>query len=388
VPVLTGPDETLRHQLPTTFDHVGTSDPRFYDRYFFGVHDPAGRLALHIGLGLYTNMNVMDGYVAALVPDARERSGAAAQHNLRLSRALRPDIDRVGIGSFSVEVVEPFRKARVSLPAGDHPVALELVWTSTAPAKEEEHHFRRLRGRVAADYHRYTIVGEASGWVEVAGARYDVDRWFGARDHSWGVREQVAGPEPVTGPPGFGTEQVGYVFSWLPFQCGDLRGHVQLQTLGDGTVIYRDGILHDGDGTGAGSGVGGDATETVVDVAHEVDFHPGTRQFSQIRATWTTVTGRTLDVVVEPLLRSFSMDGTGYDWGFADGQGLGVYRGEHHVESDVYDLSDPEAVVRPDGEVRRPMHRETPVRVTVDGRPGVGHQVFVVSGPVPTLGLG
>ena len=45
----TGPDETLRHQLPTTFDHVGTSDPRFYDRYFFCAYDPDGRLALHIG---------------------------------------------------------------------------------------------------------------------------------------------------------------------------------------------------------------------------------------------------------------------------------------------------------------------------------------------------
>ena len=261
-------------------------------------------------------------------------------------------------------------------------MSLDLEWTATAPAKEEEHHFRRLRGRVAADYHRYTIVGEASGWVELAGKRFEVDRWFAARDHSWGVREQVAGPEPVTGPPGFGLEQVGYVFSWLPFQCGDLRGHVQLQTLGDGSVVYRDGIIHRADGT----------VDSIADVTHEVDFHPGTRQFSQIRATWRTAGGQELDVVVEPLLRPFSMDGTGYDWGFADGQGLGVYRGEHHVESDVYDLSDPEAVVRPDGEVRRPMHRETPVRVTITGedganRSGVGHQVFVVSGPVPTLGL-
>ena len=167
--MLTGPDETLRHQLPTTFDHVGTSDPRFYDRYFFGVHDPDGRLALHIGLGLYTNMNVMDGYVAALVPRRDDAAGAVDQHNLRLSRALRPDIDTVGIGSYSIEILEPFRRARVSLPAGEHPVALDLEWTATAPAKEEEHHFRRLRGRVAADYHRYTIVGEASGWVRGRG---------------------------------------------------------------------------------------------------------------------------------------------------------------------------------------------------------------------------
>ena len=63
------------------------------------------------------------------------------------------------------------------------------------------------------------------------------------------------------------------------------------------------------------------------------------------------------------------MDGTGYDWGWDDGQGLGVYRGESHAETDVYDLSDPELVVRPDGDERRPMHRETPARVVVDGRP-------------------
>ena len=36
------------------------------------------------------------------------------------------------------------------------------------------------------------------------------------------------------------------------------------------------------------------------------------------------------------------MDGTGYDWGWDDGQGLGVYRGEYCVESERYDLADPE----------------------------------------------
>ena len=35
-------DDTLWHQLPTTFDHVGTSDPRFFDRFWFAATDPAG----------------------------------------------------------------------------------------------------------------------------------------------------------------------------------------------------------------------------------------------------------------------------------------------------------------------------------------------------------
>jgi len=36
--MLTPLDDTLWHQLPTTFDHVWTSDPRFFDRYWFAIY--------------------------------------------------------------------------------------------------------------------------------------------------------------------------------------------------------------------------------------------------------------------------------------------------------------------------------------------------------------
>ena len=49
--MLTKLDDTLWHQLPTTFDHVWTSDPRFYDRYWFAIHSPDGRMAIHITMG-------------------------------------------------------------------------------------------------------------------------------------------------------------------------------------------------------------------------------------------------------------------------------------------------------------------------------------------------
>ncbi len=94
--MLTKLDEILRHQLPTTFDHVGTSDPRFYDRYWFCAYDPAGELALITGMGLYANMNVMDGFVSLMTPKdgSSEHAGRAAdQHNFRFSRILRPGID-------------------------------------------------------------------------------------------------------------------------------------------------------------------------------------------------------------------------------------------------------------------------------------------------------
>src|SRR5262245_51139792 len=115
--MLTKLDETLRHQLPTTFDHVGTSDPRFYDRYFFGVHDPAGSMVVHLGIGLYSNMNVMDGYVAVQTPEGD--GGGALQHNARVSRALRPDIDTVAVGPLHIDVLEPFERARIVCAPSD-----------------------------------------------------------------------------------------------------------------------------------------------------------------------------------------------------------------------------------------------------------------------------
>ena len=82
--MLTPMDDTLWHTLPTTFDHVGTSDPRFFDRYWFAASDPAGGGTLQLTLGVYNNMNVVDaGFVA--IRDGR-------QHNVRASRSLRTRI--------------------------------------------------------------------------------------------------------------------------------------------------------------------------------------------------------------------------------------------------------------------------------------------------------
>ena len=52
-----------------------------------------------------------------------------------------------------------------------------------------------------------------------------------------------------------------------------------------------------------------------------------------------------------------------------------------------YDLSHPENVVLPSGEVRVPGHREAPAAGTVNGRPLAGHQIVICSGRVPFLGL-
>src|SRR5207244_7202179 len=99
--MLTTLDDSPWHQLPTTFDHVGTSDPRFCDRLWFAASDRVGAGALQFTMGVYQNMNVVDGGVVAIA-DGR-------QHNLRVSRSLRPRYES-NCGPLAIEVREPMKR--------------------------------------------------------------------------------------------------------------------------------------------------------------------------------------------------------------------------------------------------------------------------------------
>jgi len=377
--MLTALDETLRHQIASTFDHVGPSDHRFFDRYWFGVYDPKGSMALVCGLGLYVNMNVLDGYCALQLP---REGGGVEQHNFRLSRALRPNFDQHEVGPLAVEILEPFERIRLLWDAGEFPLSFDLDWRAFLPPSEEKPHHRRVNGRPFEDYVRYTQSGRAWGSVTLGERRFDIEDWWAGRDHSWGVRSQVGGYEPDNGP---GTDAVlaavGFVFYWITFNTGDCGGYIGLQYLGDGTCIYTDGEI-----VWPGSG----RRFTVKSAEVEAELHEGTRIFKRLTTRLKGADDSELEIVAEPVLGYWSMDGTGYDWGWNDGKGLGFHRGEYCTEDDVYDISHPENVVRPDGSLHTPMHREAPCNIIVDGERSdrsCGHQVFVAAGPVKWLGL-
>ena len=99
--MLTPLDDTLRHVLATTFDHAGTSDPRFFDRYWFAIYDPAGTdLAINTGMCSYLNMNVIDGYAAVI------RNGTPAQRPRR-RRAAAPAVRVAGRGHLGRTAAAP-----------------------------------------------------------------------------------------------------------------------------------------------------------------------------------------------------------------------------------------------------------------------------------------
>lgn len=346
--MLTPLDDAPFHQLPTTFDHVGPSDPRFFDRLWFAASDPSGGATLQVTMGVYQNMNVVDGGAVVVV--------GGRQHNLRVSRQLRPRYETT-CGPLRIDVVEPLR--HLSLGIGPNPGAVEgsLEWRATFPAQEERHHFGRRRGRVVEDYARYDQIGECSGWLTLGGTRVDLDRWWACRDHSWGVRERVGIPEPVTG------EEVtpsGAVFAFLFFSTDVAGGHVQVAGGAERAQVTAAIAGRDG-----GPPVPGRA------VALEVDFFDDRRprRFRRARFSVTHDGGAVSELEAEARGPAVAMEGLGYG-GYRDGRGLGVWRGGEHLEHDVWDVTDPVDVVAEDGRVQRPVHRIQPVTVTQSGPHG------------------
>ena len=371
--MLTPLDDSPWHQIATTFDHVGTSDPRFFDRLWFAASDPGGRGTLQFTIGVYQNMNVVDGGFVVI--------SGGTQHNVRASRQLRPRYETV-CGPLSVEVGEPLRHLRLRVAPGDHGVAAELDWRAVLEPEEEPQHHARRDGRVLEDYCRMDQIGTCSGWFDAGAGRTPVAEWWACRDHSWGVRERVGIPEPVTSAPA--ASPGGSLFAFLFYSTDAYGGHVQVAQRAGGQPAVSVRFTARPAGAGAGA-VGGRRGERVRIAAEFVDSGRPRR----IRAGAFTIDDD-VRIDVRAIGPAVAMPGLGYG-GYDDGLGLGVWRGTEHLEADAWDVTHPAEVGYPDGTRGRPAHRIQPVAVTQHGPDGTSHGTgsltFIAEGPLEQLGV-
>lgn len=374
--MLSALDDTLHHQTPSTFDHVGTSDHRFYDRYWFSLFAENGEVMVVATMGVYKNSNVLDG--AGCVLDTRD----GKQYNLRVSRQLRPDIDHIGAGPLHFELLEPLVRHRIVLEENEFGHAFDLEFEASAPPHEESHYFHRRDGRLVQDYSRFDQTGRASGWVSVAGKRYEATKttWSSVRDHSWGLRYQHAGGfEPVTSeepaPPA-----MGGLFNWMLWRGRDYACWLLLNEGGemwhplDSSLILLSGEKP--------------RELRLTSVEHDLQFYAGTRRIKTGTYLITDEEGRKREIRISPVREPYAYVGPGYGYGgFADGKGHGVYRGKLHTEGEIWDVSDPGVVRDLDGKELPFTMGEGPIRVEEDGFLTYGHLAGGVMGPYPRYGF-
>lgn len=326
--MLTKWDDYPIHQLPTTFDHVGTTDSRFYDRYWFAMGRTDGEVLLEAGLGVYPNLNVIDGF--ALV------TWRGRQHNVRLSRSIDTDRDTV-IGPYAVEVLRGLRTLRLSLGDNDHDVHFDVTFDGAAPAYEEAPYFARMNGRVVNDFQHFNQAGRWSGSLTVCGTTYEVEphTWWGERDRSWGVRPGVGPPQPM--PATDRPVELPFGLShWIPAQLPDRSLFYTFAETRDGRKIRFDGGFRPAYGTAAE----GD-TVKIVDAEHDMRLRPGGRQLESADLLLIDEHGEKTPVSVRSLTWCHLQEGGyGHPTSFH-----GAYRGPGvHVEGESYDLHDPQLV--------------------------------------------
>ncbi len=267
MPALTPMDEYFVHQIPEPLPNVATFHNHWRESLFFVMH-PRNRLGdvLILTLAHYPARREMDSLQLGRVAD----QPTAAMH----SRPYDGDPHTMAVGPVEVEITEPFREVHLKVAnVPEAPVAMDITFLArTAP-------YAMRRGTMRAgheliwDQSHMVQSGTYSGWYAHGGSRYEIDGFWGQRDHSWGIRDHSRCP----------------LWIWLAIQLPDAMIALWHWELANGCPVYTDGCyaptgggqpisvtgvshdLHWVDETGAEVGYGRDGSD-VAGIAGRVEI--------------------------------------------------------------------------------------------------------------------
>ena len=335
---LTGLDEWPRHQLPRTFDSVASDSPHWSDGYYFTLGEESGAASLFTAIRVYANTDVMDGYACV--------SLEGQQHNLRWSRRLRPQIDDLTVGPLTLEILEPLRRLRTTCRQNPYGIDYDLTWNGLHEPYLEDYRERVSAGRISAQRCNYDQCCDVTGWLSVAGRRFDVtpEHWVGVRDHSWGIGRTGGPPTPAAAPAdSLGTAHGFAVRQWAMVRFATRVVFYQFhQGVPGDFPMFESRVLPRGESAPAAySYVGTPQLDLSTVLGH--------RRLQSATVTFARPNGGHDRFRLTPVGSPVYLQGGGYFEGFDDGLGRGVFRGPDHGEGEVWDVSDPTYVKDPAG---------------------------------------
>ncbi|HVU72919.1 MAG TPA: hypothetical protein VHE83_08150 [Mycobacteriales bacterium] len=366
-------DELFVHQITDTFATVGQADRSWTEKLWAVASAPDGSLQVDLGLGLYPNRGVIDGYAGV--------SRGVEQWTVRASGRLSAANDSV-VGPIGYAVTDPLVSCRFTLAATDAvPIAFDWTFTGVVPPFVEERELKRSHDgrRIDSDIVRFHHTGTAHGWVEVDGVRTDVDGWVAGRDRSWGVRYMIGEPPRDMPRPPRDRDSATFTI-WSPILCTRADGSrygLHLYYLSDisptRSKVEVQGGIEEPDGS----------RTPITGAVPVFDFDPRNRRLRGGRLDLTTADGTARPVTVEAVGDTGFHLGTGLYFSF-DGSWHGQWHGDGHVEGEhIADCSDPETARR--------VHqiRDCIVRVDdpVGGGTGIGTMQTIAMGAHPATNL-
>ncbi|MFB1298496.1 hypothetical protein ACAG24_023555 [Mycobacterium sp. pW049] len=339
--VLTAADEYLHHQTVASFEQVTTTDRNWTEKGYVVAYDTSGQVLIAVGIGKYTNRDVMDAFAGVAVP--------GRQWNVRASRELRPDIDVTTVGPVVWDVVKPPTINRVALMPNELDVSFDVTFESNFAPIVGRPGIRRDRGITGNHTIRYFQPGRASGEVTVEGRTYrlDPERSYAYKDRSWGIRAMTGIPLPgafwfsdPTGTPEAGLRPApgrpeGVLHGYLNFNFGtwalsstftqgpDGRPVASSTGVSEGFVVFAD-----------------DARPRlrITELELDFDFWPNSRRARSLQAHVALEDGTSREIHCGWRDLVYYFRGGGY-FGYR-GWWQGGYRGPLDAAGEVLDLTD------------------------------------------------
>ena len=361
-------DDYPVHQTPEPLAHPATSDRNAYDRTWYNGYAADGSYYFGIGMAVYPHRGVLDCAFSVVRP-------GGLQHCFFASRRAPVERTEMQVGPMRIEVLEPMKRARVTLDDNDSGLGCELLFSARTAAIQERRQTLWQGARRVMDATRFAQFGAWSGTVRTPDGDIAVHeaQCRATKDRSWGLRG-VGEPEVGGAPQGPGS----FFFLWAPLFWEDHVSHAIFFDGPGGEALVREALtapLH-GDES-AVPGVEDEGVERMAGVAHRVRYHPGTRLAERVELDLTRLGGESRTISLEPMLR-FQMKGLGYGhpkWR------QGAWQGELATGHEAFDPEDLN-LLSPEN-----LHVQQVVRARDGSGEGIGVVEQVVIGPYAPAGF-
>ena len=240
MPPLTAMDEQLVHQLPEPLPNTQLHHPHWRESYFFIAHHPSElRDVVILTMASYPQRQALDslqmgrvGGVPVIGHQARPYDG---------------DPHTTEVGGARVEIVRPYEEIHISADPALCELGMDLVFRARTKPYGLRRGTMRAGHEVIWDQSHMFQSGTYEGTYTYKGETFDVDNWWGQRDHSWGIREHSRCP----------------LWLWFQVQLPDGFLGVWHWEYANGARVYTDGCWAATDGSDP---------VPLVDFSHDVEW--------------------------------------------------------------------------------------------------------------------
>lgn len=220
-------DENFAHQIPEPFPHTVVHHHDWRESLFFHLHprDRPGDVVI-LTLAHFPARGEMDSLQLGRV----DNQSIFARH----LRSVNDDQNNFCVGPVSVQVEEPLKRVQLRvLESSDSSISMDIVFTARTMPYQLRRGTMKCGHEIVWDQSHMFQSGTYNGTYVHQGVTFEVNNWWGQRDHSWGIRTHSRCP----------------LWMWLAVQLPEGMLGVWNWEYPNGARVYTDGCFAPADGS-------------------------------------------------------------------------------------------------------------------------------------------